>query len=292
MRRLVRPLQEFATAAVDGVFELCLSGGVEDGKVVLRVAHAARVEAPLPKPPRKRRAESSAPALDASDSSGGEEHPADALKGIDSDSSGCSVDTDVDDELEDDIKKDADELKSKLTERIKELAAHALGPAPAPGPAPEPDPVPHDAMPRGPRAPTGTWNIWEGAWFYMTQTPGYIDVKMHLKGNFYKDYGGGMGRRAGSRTLTPYHYGDSLEDPWRTKILLRAWALNRARERGWVREREGRMREAQRQADAICEDIRRGHDGPPKKPLLGCDAAHVLFLKWIPREVAALLDGS
>ena len=286
LRRLVRPLREFATAVVDDVYELCLSGGVVGGKVVLRVAHAAKVEAPLPKPPRKRSAESSAPALDALASSGDEKLAVDELKDIDSDSSGCSVDTDVDAEVGEDVQKDAEELKTKLAERIHELAAHALGPALAPAPA---SPA---AMPRGPRASSGTWNVWEGVWFYMTQTPGYTDLKMNLRGSFHKDYDGGMGKRSPGKALTPAHYGDSLEDPWRTQILLRAWALRRARERGWVREREGREREAQQQAAAICHDIRRRHDGPPKKPFLGSHPAHVLFQKWIPREVADLLAES
>ena len=126
----------------------------------------------------------------------------------------------------------------------------------------------------------------------MTQTPGYTDLKMNLRGSFHKDYDGGMGKRSPGKALTPAHYGDSLEDPWRTQILLRAWALRRARERGWVREREGREREAQQQAAAICHDIRRRHDGPPKKPFLGSHPAHVLFQKWIPREVADLLAES
>ena len=98
-----------------------------------------------------------------------------------------------------------------------------------------------------------------------------------------------MGRREKSKTLTPYHYGDALDDPWRTKILLRAWALHRARQRGWAAAREGRQREAARQADGICEDIRRSPLGAPAEPLLGSRAAHQLLKKWVPREVAALV---
>ena len=112
---------------------------------------------------------------------------------------------------------------------------------------------------------------------------------MHMRGNFYSDFGGGMGRRTGTKTLTPYHYDDSLEDPWRTKLLLRAWALNRTRERGWCRAREGREREARQQSESICLELRRGHLGTPRKPLLDSAAAHLLFVKWIPEEVASLV---
>jgi hypothetical protein len=39
----------------------------------------------------------------------------------------------------------------------------------------------------------------------------------------------GMGISALSKTLTPWHYGDTMDDPWRTLIVLKAWALWRAR---------------------------------------------------------------
>ena len=287
MRRLVRPLQELITGAVAGVFELCLSGSVTGGRVVLQCAHAAPVEAPLPRPPRKRRADASAPAPEHSDGSQEEEVPeADGVEDVDSDSSGCSVDTDVDQELDVDIKKHAADLKAALHERVREIAAYALDPAPALDGEPAP------AEPAEPRVAPGTWNVWEGAWFYMTQTPGYTDLKMHMRGCFFNDSSTGMGRRSGTRTLTPWHYGDALEDPWRTKLLLRAWALSRARERGWRRAREGREREARQQSETICADIRRAHDGSPRTPLLGSPAAHGLFVKWIPREVESLLSPS
>ena len=285
MRRLVRPLQELITGAVAGVFELCLSGSVMDGRVVLQCAHAAPVEAPLPRPPRKRRAGAEAPAPEQSDGSEEELVPeADGVADVDSDSSGFSVDTDVGQELDVEIQKHAAELKAELNERVLEIAAHSLDPAPAPdGELPPEEPA-------QPRAAPGSWNIWEGLWFYMTQTPGYTDVKMHMRVCFYNNSSTGMGRRSRTKTLTPWHYGDALEDPWRTKLLLRAWALSRARERGWCRAREGRQREARQQSQAICADITRGHDGSPRAPLLGNPAAHRLLETWIPTEVESLLS--
>ena len=198
MKHLVRPLDELVHGTVDTVFELLLSGLVTAAKVVLSVRHAREVVAPLPKRPPKKREGSSALAPgdsgeEEAEEDGEEEEYAAALalellEGIDSDSSGCSADTDVDDELgEGDIKKDAEGLKTRLSERIQELAARALEPAepdPAPEPAPALEPEPGE-FPRGPRAAAGTWNIWEGVWFYMTQTPGFTDLKMHMRGNFY-----------------------------------------------------------------------------------------------------------
>jgi hypothetical protein len=69
------------------------------------------------------------------------------------------------------------------------------------------------------RHPTGTWNIWNGTWFYITKTPGWIDVKARLK-ELFRNALEGMGRSAMSKTLTPHHYGDVWEDPWRSLLPL------------------------------------------------------------------------
>ena len=34
------------------------------------------------------------------------------------------------------------------------------------------------------RHTSGTWKIYEDLWFYMTQTPGFTDIKMHMKTPF------------------------------------------------------------------------------------------------------------
>ena len=72
------------------------------------------------------------------------------------------------------------------------------------------------------RHPPGTWTIWESTWFYMTQTPGWTDIKCLVKWQF-RSVTTGMGPRWFSRTLSPHHYGDDLRDPWRSILLLRYW---------------------------------------------------------------------
>ena len=62
LRRLVRPLRDLVVGEVGNVFELCLSGSVADGNIMLNVAHAAQVVAPVPQPTRSRRTRASAPA--------------------------------------------------------------------------------------------------------------------------------------------------------------------------------------------------------------------------------------
>ncbi len=71
-----------------------------------------------------------------------------------------------------------------------------------------------------------------------------------------------------------------MEQPTRTLLLLRSWALWRARLCGWAKERPGRQREADKQARQLTDDVveasRRG------EPLLGSEDALVLFRKWAP----------
>ena len=138
---------------------------------------------------------------------------------------------------------------------------------------------------RGPRYPTGTWTIWRSQWFYITQTAGWVDVKIHMNG-IYQNAIVGMGTVSRSRTLTPWHYGDGLDDPWRTLILLKAWALWRARWDGWANRREGRVREADKLSRGIIADLRRAHGGVAKEPLLGSRKAHRFLHLWVPHEVA------
>ena len=175
LRRHVRPLPELVSGAVDNVYEVCVSGRVDEGRAILRIAHAEKITEPLPQPARKKRSKGAASAPGEADESADEVEKDEPAPVVDSDSSGCSADTDVDDELEECIRKDTGAFHKKLKERVCELAAHALAPALAPEPA-----LP-DAGPAAPRAASGTWNIWEGLWFYMTQTPGYTDVKIHMR---------------------------------------------------------------------------------------------------------------
>jgi len=155
---------------------------------------------------------------------------------------------------------------------------------------PKPD---QDSKDKRFRHPTGTWNIWNGTWFYITKTPGWIDVKARLKEPFCNALEG-MGRSAMSKTLTPHHYGDVWEDPWRSLLLLRSWTIWRARWMGWARAKECRLREVNRQVERFVVHIREAHathDLPLQTPLLGNVAAHGLLVKWTPDVVLQLLPA-
>ena len=137
----------------------------------------------------------------------------------------------------------------------------------------------------------GTWKVWEGTWFYITKTPGWIDVKCCLKHQFRQGEEG-MGTSSMSRTLSPHHYGDVWEDPWRTLLLLRSWSIWRARWQGWARAKEFRMREVGRQVARFTAELRQAHldhDLALAVPLLGNATAHHLLVKWTADVVSAVL---
>ena len=126
-------------------------------------------------------------------------------------------------------------------------------------------------------------------WFYITQTPGLSDVKIWMKMQF-RDSVNGMGSSGMSKTLTPRHYGDSLDDPWRSLLLLKAWAIWRARQQGWAQARECRLREVASQARRLACSLRTAHAerGLPLNPLLGNLPADALLRKWVPDIIAAV----
>jgi hypothetical protein len=142
------------------------------------------------------------------------------------------------------------------------------------------------------RHPPGTWKIWDGTWFYITKTPGWIDIKCWVKWQF-RSVGEGMGTSIMSRTLTPHHYGDDWNNPWRSLLLLRSWTIWRARLHGWARAKDCRLRDVARQMDRFVIDLRTAHqehNEPLAVPLLGSTAAHELLLKWAPDAVTRVLS--
>jgi hypothetical protein len=107
---------------------------------------------------------------------------------------------------------------------------------------------------RSSRHPPGTWKLWESTWFYITQTAGWLDIKIWMKGPF-RNVTDGMGTSSFSKTLTCHHYGDELDEPWRCLLLLRSWSIWRAKWQGWARAKDCRLREVNRQLDRFIVDL-------------------------------------
>ena len=97
-----------------------------------------------------------------------------------------------------------------------------------------------------------------------------------------------------TKALTCYHFGDSLDDPWRTMLLLRSWSIWRTRWMGWARAQPFRLREVARQVERLTADLRLAHevhDVPLRQPLFGSAVGHTLVTKWTADIVSALLPA-
>ena len=211
---------------------------------------------------------------------------AENAKGSSSDDSGVSVDTDADsgiDEAPADRRERA--LRHHLADDLEVPAAERASSASSSASDADGDVAPGSRT----RLPAGTWKTWESAWFYITQTPGWTDVKISMKMAFRDDVNG-MGSQRMSKTLTPRHYDDSLEDPWRSLLLLRAWAIWRARQQGWSDRRECRVREVASQARRLVQSLRADHEshGLPLTPLFANASAEALLRNWVPDVFASV----
>ena len=134
---------------------------------------------------------------------------------------------------------------------------------------------------RLPRHAPGTWKIWENLWFYMTKTPGFADVKILVR-HCFRNVTNGMGHTNMSKALTPHHYKDDWDDPWRTCLLLRSWSLWRARWQGWAKQKSCRLRELEKQEARFEMDLRAAQANISSVLLLGTTQSEALLKKWVP----------
>ena len=95
----------------------------------------------------------------------------------------------------------------------------------------------------------------------------------------------GMGNYNISKQLTPRHYGEQCDDPVRSLLLMRAWALWRARQGAWAIAQRGRERHFRDQEILLEQDIRALHS---KRRLLGDRKANSLLMAWTPDIVERL----
>jgi hypothetical protein len=273
------------------VYEAVVSAAARQEGARVSVSHAAQVDQPLAATRKKRKrlsAESSDTSASSAEADSADEE-ADRIRraglGSSSDSSCPSVDTDA---------PGVDEVLPSAAARVPEPGAKLPGvdSASEDEEDDQADPIDSDLGAwKATRHPPGTWKVWESTWFYATKTPGYIDLKCWIKSPLRNVYPG-MGVYDMSKTLTPYHYGDEWENPWRTLLLLRAWSLWRARVYGWAQQKECRQREVARQAARFAADLRAACGERPTVPLLGSAAAHSLLVRWVGTEVSSIVGSS
>ena len=291
---LLSPLDQVDFRNGRRVFEVVVSASATPGSVHLEVVRARLVDRPLRSNCTRQRKERSREKGEESE----EEHDdgddsdqqafAAVAKDVHSSSSGSScpsVDTDIDSGVEEPIKtserKEDDALASDLEEEDDGVDTEEIGEASNTGVCRRSAVVE--------KMPAGTWTVWQSLWFYMTKTPGYTDMKMWVKGSL-RNNTSGLGTKNLSKTITPKHYGDEWDTPWRSKLLLRSWALWRCKE--WANLQTSRQREFQQEFERLERDLASARRSEPGRFLLGSQGAERLLSSWVPDLVVRLKAGS
>ena len=88
-----------------------------------------------------------------------------------------------------------------------------------------------------------------------------------------------------TRTVTPRHYGEKCGDPVRSLLLLRAWAIWRARQGNFANAQRGRARHFAEQEALLERDVRALGS---RCGLIGNRKANVLLQGWVPEIVARM----
>ena len=95
--------------------------------------------------------------------------------------------------------------------------------------------------------------VWENTYFYIPKP-----VSTHTGLRIHMRHSTAVLMKAESGTdkhLTPSHFEESIENPLRTTLLLRAWMLWRVRQSAWATEKEGCKRHFDEERHALKRDI-------------------------------------
>ena len=96
-----------------------------------------------------------------------------------------------------------------------------------------------------------------------------------------------------SKALSPHHYGETVANPVKTRLLLKAWMIFRARMNGWADARPGRQRHVASMMASLRDGVRAADTRErPRFPLLEHPAAHKWLQEWVPDLVLELLESS
>jgi hypothetical protein len=256
------------------VYEFVVSGAsVKHGAVISSVG-GLEVTEPLESAPRRRsdddeggerESECSEDSMDVHETHDSEEDNSDLAP---------SVDTDVDSDVGSPAASDGPDGSNGAVSREED--EHA-----------DPQPIAAGPVLLAPRMPAGHWKVWDHPWFYMTDTAGYTDIKMMIKGCWSTPLH--MGAFSKSKAVTPAHFGDPAGNTVRARVVLRAWAVWRSRRHGWAMATPGRQRQLEKDLVELERDIRSLQSLAPSEPLLGSAAAHQRLVEWVPDLVIQIL---
>ena len=127
--------------------------------------------------------------------------------------------------------------------------------------------------------------LWSDPYFSVWGHPHIDFVRLVMRDIWRQPAPEGMGVTNVSKQLTPRHYAEGADDPTRSLLLFRAWALWRAGQGGWASLQRGRARHFKEQEVLLERDVKAL--GAPCK-LLGNRKANSLLLAWTPEVVARL----
>ena len=97
--------------------------------------------------------------------------------------------------------------------------------------------------------------LWCDPYFVVYNHPGADFIRLVVRQAWQRPMPDGMGLKSLTHRITPRHLGESVDDPVRTLLVLRAWALWRASGVGFVQLQRGRARHFQDQLARLELDI-------------------------------------
>ena len=120
----------------------------------------------------------------------------------------------------------------------------------------------------------------DNGYFSIVTNPG--DVKCRIRALWVGKPPVGVGRQPTmSKTILPAKVGETIEDPVRSLLLLRAWMLWRARSvPAWLEARPERSRLFREEAERLFDDVKKLQ--PQADGLLGHPTASQSFRDWAP----------
>ena len=132
----------------------------------------------------------------------------------------------------------------------------------------------------------GVEPLWSDPYFSVWGHPNLPFLRLVVRDLWRQPPPRGMGTATLSKQVTPKQYGEQCDDPVRSLLLLRAWALWRARQGGWATAQRGRARHFREQEVLLEREVR---SLQAKCKLLGNRKANAVLSEWAPDVVQRLL---
>ena len=102
---------------------------------------------------------------------------------------------------------------------------------------------------------SGLEPLWCDPYFLVWDHPSFEFLRIEMRNGWRQPLPNGMGVNSCTKQVMPRLVGENRDDPARTLLLLRAWALWRGRQDGWADAQRGRARHFREQAALLEKDI-------------------------------------